>query len=128
MIKSLKKQVNKEDFYNIYISIMNGILKLTDKEKNIVIELLKARELDRKIYKFKTSLEIEESILNSTNRQMLRDKLNISAQNLNNYIKVLKDKNILVEDNNILRLSDKILIESEDCELKFTIEVIDNKV
>lgn len=106
----LKRVVTRDNFYKEYYTALNGVLKLSKLELEILAQL--------SIYKNKG-----EDILNKAIRKEIASKLSITTFNLNNYIGILKDKKmILLSKNNIADINpsvyreipeDKYLIEFE---------------
>lgn len=110
----LEKNIDRKDFYLEYYKALNGILNLTNLEVKILSEFsrLKSSKLDN--YLFDTS-----------NRREVADRLKVSIFNLNNYIRVLKDKKIFIPTNNKeLDINPSIYKNLKDS--KFKIEIIFN--
>ena len=108
----LTKVVKKEDFYKEYYTSLNGILKLSKLELE-VLSLLSW-------YKNKG-----ENILDKSIRKEISSKLNITTFNLNNYIGILKDKKMLINTNNIYDINPNIYIpiDREEYKIEFIIHV-----
>lgn len=89
----LQKVVGGDKYYNECLHIMNTVLKLTTTEINVLSEFLKLKE------SFNNFPEDERNKLtfSSTSRQLVCEKLDISKYNLNNYIKGLKRKNMIID-------------------------------
>lgn len=87
----LQKTISKENFYNTYFSLLNPIFNLTKLEIDILSEFLK-------LYKELNGVkDADKMIFSSTSRQLICERLDISKYNLNNYIKSLKKKNMIVD-------------------------------
>jgi len=116
--------VKKDNFYQVYLQILNGILKLTRTEIAVLAQFMEIRNdlsqvnLD-KIY-------IDRLVFSSENRKIIKEKLNISEQNLNNYIKSLKDKKALLFFNNHYSINPKIFITKQQANVQFTIKIQGN--
>lgn len=89
----LQKIVTKEDFYKTYFNILNPVLSLTGSEINILSEFLKLKNT----FNGFSDNESNKLTFSSTSRQLVCEKLNISKYNLNNYIKGLKKKNMIID-------------------------------
>jgi hypothetical protein len=90
----------KEDFFKKYLYIINGTLKLSEKEILILAEFLK--------YTLEYSKD-PELIFSSSIRKKIQNTLKISSANLNNYIQYLKNKKVIVETNGLLTIA-KIIV------------------
>lgn len=104
----LTRNIRKEDLYHTYYSVMNGLLKLTPVELNVLVEFCK--------------LQPSEYTFNKDNRKIVSKNLGMSIFNLNNYIRILKDKSIFVTINNQLEINPRILIKDTD-KLSYKIEI-----
>lgn len=110
----LEKNIDKRDFYIEYYKALNGILNLTNLEIRILSEFSKFKSLNTDTYLFDTA-----------NRRKIADNLKVSIFNLNNYIRVLKDKKIFIPTNNKeLDINPSIYKNLKDN--KFKIEIIFN--
>ena len=92
----LQLQVNKEDFYNKYYQTINGILKLTGKELAILV-LLSNSKLQLGI--------TDKELFSSKSRKLMAETLGISKFNLNNYIKSMKDRGIIIKQEKSLAIN-----------------------
>lgn len=103
MEKVLTKKVNRNKFYEHYLLILNGILRLTDSELRIAAEFMSIYEFDMKFKTWLTEEEKQIQLFSTDSRKQVATSLNISIPNLNNYIKKIKDKNVFSErDGNII--------------------------
>ena len=93
-MKAFKKTIKNKDIYKEYVNILNGLLQLSGKEME-VLSLLLEIEMTRP-----PILGKKQDILSTDNRRALMDATGINKNNLSMYIKVLKDKGIIREDNN----------------------------
>lgn len=112
MTTKFVKRVARESFYRVYLSILNGILKLTDKEIEILAEFMAIKEIDDASKKFISEKERNELLFSGGNRKLIRTKIGTSPHNLNNYIKTLKEKGALIEKDGTLAINPKIYIPS----------------
>lgn len=89
----LQKVVGSDRYYKECLHILNTVLKLTTTEINVLSEFLKLKE------GFELFQEYERNKLtfSPTSRQFVCEKLGISKYNLNNYIKGLKRKNMIID-------------------------------
>lgn len=95
----LQLQVSKQDFYQKYYQAINGILKLTNKELAILTLLSNSK------FQLGTT---DKELFSSRSRSQLSQILGISKFNFNNYIKSMKDRNILVKANNTISINPAI--------------------
>ena len=91
-MKAFKKTIKDKDIYKEYVNILNGLLGLSGKEME-VLSLLLEIELSKP-----TILGKKQDILSTDNRRALMDKTGINKNNLSMYIKVFKDKGIILKD------------------------------
>lgn len=83
------KEISKDRFFISYLNILNGILNLTPKEIEVVagfMELLTDYTVP------------EDMIFETPGRKLLQRRLSLSQFALNNIVKKLKDKRIIVLD------------------------------
>ena len=92
----LEKEVNRENLYREYLTLINGILRLTDKELELVALFLDINDIDDNVFSVK-------------NRKEVQIRANVNGLNLNNHIVRLKKKGIIIDDNGILVLNEKII-------------------
>lgn len=81
------KEIARARFYMSYLSILNGILNLTNKEMQVVAGFMELLE---------DATVPQDMVFETPGRKVLRDRLGISQFALNNIVKNLKDKRILV--------------------------------
>lgn len=85
--------IPRDQFYKQYYQILKGILNLSNREIEVLSQFATIRA--------NLSDDISDSTrdkltFNSINRKIVATELNISLQNLNNYIKLLKKRNVIV--------------------------------
>jgi hypothetical protein len=107
-VKVFEYKLSREKVYAFYFKLINGFLKLTDKEI----------EFASKLYYHKSLInsnidKVANDILFSTiSRKRLREELKVTQVVFNNYLKFLKEKNIvLVDENGFKYLNPKFEID-----------------
>lgn len=116
--------ISKFDYYFLCISITSGTLKLTKTER----KLLSMFCLYYNKYKYipeTTEEEIFEEIFSNRTRSAIRELLNITESNFNNYIAKLKHRKVLYLDKNKrLRIKKELIFpEPTTTEITFRIEL-----
>lgn len=89
-MNKLVKSVNKNDLVTEFLISLNGILRLTDRELELMAELIR---LDLNYNKQPNE---NKNIANRANRKYIINTLGITKDNLSRYIKSFKQKGILV--------------------------------
>lgn len=89
-MNKLVKSVNKNDLVTEFLISLNGILRLTDRELELMAELIR---LDLNYNKQPNE---NKNIANKANRKHIINALGITKDNLSRYIKSFKQKGILV--------------------------------
>lgn len=107
----LNKQVSKEDFYKSYYTALNGILNLSNKQLDVLSEFSIIRNNLPDNF---TDEQKDEYTFSSTSRNVICEKLGISIYNLNNYIKGLKEKGMIVSKNGDYTLNRMIFIPVQE--------------
>lgn len=92
----LERQIERGGLYREYLRLVNGVLRLTDKECELVALFLDINDIDDEVF-------------SARNRKEVQKKANVTSLNLNNHIVHLKKKGIIVEDNGLLVLNEKII-------------------
>ena len=105
----LNKKVTKEELIRWILTIMNFELKLSELEVNMLVVLLHAKI----------------TTLDSDARNIIRSILNKDKFAVNNYIKRLKDKRILLQEDKTLVINPNIVKLVENKELNFKFEIKD---
>jgi hypothetical protein len=114
--RNFKIKVNKDDFYSSYLSVMNGILNLTNKERDVLSWFME-REY------FYNTEAINKNVFDKTNRKLAAAQLEVSPHYLNNYIKSLKEKKMIVKGKKGLGLNSSVYLDKNDgIRIKFEIE------
>lgn len=86
-MKALVLQVKKSEYIRTYLTVLNGILKLTETELDLLIVFLQVNHKDP------CTIDFKEEVLKRTKLK------NVAV--LNNYIKKFKTKGILLYNNGI---------------------------
>ena len=89
-MNKLVKTVNKDDLITEFLTSLNGILRLTDRELELMAELIR---LDINYNKLPNG---HKNIANRQNRKHIIQTLGITKDNLSRYIKAFKEKGILI--------------------------------
>jgi biotin operon repressor len=97
-------KTTQERFFRIAIRVLNPVLKLSNKESDVLSSIMLVLYANRNI-KRET---LEKNILSYKSRVALRSKLDMSEASLNNNISALKKKGIIVKTKNGFDLSDSI--------------------
>lgn len=93
----LVRKVNKKEFYKSFYTALNGVLRLTKVELNILSEL--------SYYYSKGETNIKDI------RRDIADLLGMSSFNFNNYLSMLKDKKMISITNGDLIINPSIYID-----------------
>lgn len=94
------KTVNNTDLYKEFLTSLNGILNLTNKELLLLTTLV---ELDINTPKLPN---ISKNIINTENRKYIRKTLGITPDNLSRYLAKFKKQGILVKG----KIEDEMMI------------------
>lgn len=114
--REFKIAVDNEYFYSSYLDVMNGIFKLTDKEKEILSWFM-----DREYFYNKEM--IKRSIFDKSNRKLAAEQLLITPHYLNNYIKSLKDKNMIIKTKRGLEINSNVYIDRDNGGTRIQFEI-----
>lgn len=85
-----------KEFYLKYYTAMNGILNLTNKQLEVLAELSYIRNSFPKDY---TEEQLDNYTFAPASRSLVAERMGISNYNLNNLLKVLRDKKIILKTN-----------------------------
>lgn len=122
--KTFGYKTSKDSIYNVYLSSINGILKLTNKEIELAskfytyLDQISLSVTDRKIQ--------NELLFSVTYKKKIREELgDMSALLMNNYIAALKDKKIIQEVGGQKTMNEALRIDtnSDVIEIKFKFEL-----
>lgn len=89
-MNKLVKTVSKKDLNYEFLNSLNGILKLTDRQLELLAKLVEldiAHDYDE---------EGDINVISTTNRKLIHDELDFAYDNLSRYIKALKKKGYLI--------------------------------
>lgn len=122
--KIFKRKINKQDFYKVYLKTLNGHLSLTNRELEVLVELCKIQA--QHINKEYSNEQLSKIVFSPSSRKSIRTQLSISPYNLNNIIKVLKAKNVIlsIENNYTINPSLFVTDSGEQYSINFKIEII----
>ena len=81
---NLRKKIANKDLYTEYVKILNGVLQLSNRVSEVFAFILAADFL------------FPSNINSKVIRKAITQKLNIPESNLSKYLRVLKDKNLIV--------------------------------
>lgn len=108
----LTRTIERKDFYINFYKSLNFVLNLSNKELAIL-----------SLFATMQANSPRESItFSSTNRKIVSQSLGISIFNLNNYIKSLKVKGLLISIDRKLSISPKIWIDINTIESNYSNE------
>lgn len=117
--RKLKIKVDKEDYYTSYLNVMNGVLNITKKEVDILSWFMEREN-------FYIETHVKENVFSKANRRLACEHLEVTPHYLNNYIKSLKDKNIIKKTNKGLIINPSVFIEkNEGARIEFELEVME---
>jgi hypothetical protein len=92
----LTARVTKEQHVNAYLQLWNGGLKLTDRELKVVKEIVKSyMEFEQGGVK---EPYLSQMVLSTENANRIKKELKLSKQNFSNIKTKLKDKKVLLTD------------------------------
>ncbi len=116
--------VSKSDYYYLCVSITSGTLKLTKKERKLISMFCLYYNKYKYIPEIKEE-EIFEEVFSNRTRTAIRELLDMTESNFNNYIAKLKKRKILYLDkNNKLKVRKAfILPEPITTEITFRVEL-----
>lgn len=107
----LTRNIKREDFYINFYKSLNFVLNLSNKELAILSQFASMQaNLPR------------ETSFTSSNRKLVSQSLGISIFNLNNYIKSLKTKGLIVTIDKRLRINPTIWIDINTLESNYSNE------
>ena len=91
-----KLNTTNKNFYKHYLQILNGILKLTRTELSVLAQFMDIKD---KLDRSDLSEDLKKTLLfSSENRKFVQEELSMTEHNLNNYIKMLRDKEMIIGD------------------------------
>ena len=90
-MNKLVKTVEKDSLCRQFIETLNGILQLTEREKDLLLLLIELDINSPKIPGY------NKNVVSTENRKYLRDKTGVTNDNLSRYLQKLKDKGLVVK-------------------------------
>lgn len=90
-MNKLVKTVEKDSLCREFIETLNGILQLTEREKDLLLLLIELDINSPKIPGY------NKNVVSTENRKYLRDKTGVTNDNLSRYLQKLKDKGLVVK-------------------------------
>ena len=90
-MNKLVKGVSKTDLYNEFLRSLNGILKLTDRELELLSTFI---QIDINTPKLPN---ISKNVISTENRKYIKRTLGITPDNLSRYISKFKSQGILMK-------------------------------
>lgn len=99
-MNKLVKGVSKTDLYNEFLRSLNGILKLTDRELELLSTFI---QIDINTPKLPN---ISKNVISTENRKYIRKTLGITPDNLSRYITKFKNSGILVKS----KIEDEVVV------------------
>lgn len=88
-MNKLVKSVSDNELITEFLHALNGILKLTDRELELMATFIK---MD---IEYEKTPDIAKNVANTKNRKWIIENLGITKDNLSRYIKSFKEKGIL---------------------------------
>lgn len=97
---------NELDFYRTHIQIICVLVKieLTIKEITVLAAFMALKG------------DIKQDLFGSTGRSIVRQRCGVSLQGLSNYLNTLKDKNVIIQENNVLKINKVFILDVDSCE------------
>ena len=90
-MNKLVKTVDKKDLYSEFLTSLNGILQLTNREMELLTALMNIDVNTPKLPDY------TKNIISAENRKYIKTTLGITKDNLSRYITKFKDKGIIVK-------------------------------
>ncbi len=121
-MKTFRKKIKQKDVYKEYARILNGVLKLSDRELELFYLLLEIDDDKKPI------LNMENNILSTDTRKAIMNETRINKNNLIKYINALVEKQILIKSDNGYELNEffKPLVDYNKTVINFEL-LIDNE-
>jgi hypothetical protein len=114
-------KVTREEFYEMYVNTINGLIGLSPKEVQVFAKLM---EVFNEISKKTDNVEIVSELLFSTKyRKIVMERIEgMTSLNFNNYIVSLKKKGVIIESDDINILNPNMVIKLKDNNLSYSIQ------
>ena len=108
-----------KDFFKILLVVLYPVMKLTNKELDIMSLLMRAHHINKeKIGEEETN----RLLLSSSTRKLIRKNLTISESSFNNYLGQLKRKG-LIQDNTINKNLYQFYPDNKGIEINYNIQI-----
>lgn len=123
--KVLKRKVEEKDFYSVYLKTLNGHMSLTNRELEVLVQLCKSQA--KYVSEGYDNEKLSKVLFSAISREEIRTLLNISPFNLNNVIKSLRTKGVLITlPTKKYIINPRLFVPSTDKEytITFKIEII----
>ena len=120
------EKIPKKNLYKKIISILNGTLELTERERQVILVMI---QLD--LAWSPTFRDDFKNILSTDNRRTIMKETNIHKANLVKYINKFKEKNLLIKNSNGGWEIHPIILEPPVggiVEIAYTLEINDDNV
>lgn len=115
----LTRTIERKDFYINFYKSLNFVLNLSNKELAILSQFATMRaNLPRDL----SPTQSDAMTFSSVNRKIISQSLGISIFNLNNYIKSLKTKGLLVVVERKLSINPRIWVDLNELESTYSNE------
>ena len=121
-MKTFRKKIKQKDVYKEYTRVLNGLLKLSDRELELFYLLLEIDDNKAPI------LGTENNILSTDTRKAIMNETRVNKNNLIKYINALVDKQILIKTDDGYELNEffKPFIDYDKLIINFEL-LIDNE-
>lgn len=118
-MNKLVKVVTKKDLIKEFLVALNGILKLTDREIDVLSIMVELT------ITYSNIPDIANDIVSTDNRKYIIHNTNVTKDNLSRYIKSFKEKGILFKDNmrNIWNVNTALIPEIINDRIQITIVI-----
>lgn len=115
----LTRNIERKDFYINFYKSLNFVLNLSNKELAILSHFATMRaNLPREL----TSSQLDAITFSTANRKIIAESLGISIFNLNNYIKSLKTKGLLLNSGRSTTINPRIYVNINTIESVYSNE------
>jgi hypothetical protein len=113
MTNRLVKLIKRNDLLSEYVFLLNGYLSLTDRQAQVLSELLDL------------SLSTNSNILTKDNRRKIVDKTGVGYSNLSTILSLLKQKGVLTNQDKVWRVADQYLpqIDKDNCYVNLVLKL-----
>lgn len=121
--KILRRKVELDNFYKVYLKTLNGHMNLTNRELDVLTGLCKLQSKYTK--EGYTDDKLSKMIFSPISREEIRNTIGISSFNLNNIIKSLRDKQYIVKVLNTQVINPRIYVPDTEglYSINFKIEI-----